>query len=391
MHAALARLAPAQVTAPVGWDSDRGWILTRDGGQTLADRDGLAGPALADVLGNYAELQLATIDHRDTLVAAGLPDQPPDQAPQLLSTCLAEMASVSADDPRHLNHDEVEHLTTVGAEAVRNAASTLRQGIGSARLRPQRPVPRRNIFLPRESMLALAPGARSYRFFDFAESVWAHPFGSLAMLLSAAGASLRRRCWRRRSRSTSATRRSGRSSTAICSAGASSPTSTSCGPARGQRTADRAALPHRHLARRAPQQSRSAGSTRIDAPGVDLRRHPPAHPLAVPRRTFQLAYGRGRAGRSVPDGGTDQAGEGQRRLCGGQAITVVTGGASSTGTAAWSWRRWARHDSGRTAHGAAEGDQLEQLRRCRGPRGRGRRGRCRRGRASGAAAGRAGR
>ena len=133
-------------------------------------------------LGNYAELQLATIDHRDTLVAAGLPDQPPDQTPQLLSTCLAEMASVSVDDPRHLNHDEVEHLTTVGAEAVRNAASTLRQGSVPLAFDHNDLFPR-NSYLPRESMLALAPGARNYRFFDFAESVWAHPFGSLAMLL----------------------------------------------------------------------------------------------------------------------------------------------------------------------------------------------------------------
>ena len=37
------------------------------------------------------------------------------------------------------------------------------------------------------------------------------------------------------------------------------------------------------------------------------------------------------------------------RLCGGHAITVVTAGASSTGTAARSPRSWARHDSGRTA------------------------------------------
>ena len=33
-------------------------------------------------------------------------------------------------------------------------------------------------------------------------------------------------------------------------------------------------------------------------------------------------------------------------LCGGQAITVVTFGASSTGTAARSPCSWARHDSG---------------------------------------------
>src|ERR1700685_3910405 len=36
-------------------------------------------------------------------------------------------------------------------------------------------------------------------------------------------------------------------------------------------------------------------------------------------------------------------------LCGGQAITVVTFGASSTGTAARSPCSWARHDSGETA------------------------------------------
>ena len=77
------------------------------------------------------------------------------------------------------------------------------------------------------------------------------------------------------------------------------------------------------------------------------------------------------------------------RLCGGHAITVVTVGASSTGTMARSWRRWARHDSGRTAEARPSAISWNSCVWSRSLRARARPGRCRRGGASAAAAGRA--
>lgn len=178
VHDVLAGLAPDQVTAPVAWDNRRGWLLTRDGGVTVMDSSpsdrGLAGSVAQDLLADYAQLQRATIGQRDVLVSAGLPEGLPHQAEQLLQACVTEMAALPTDDPRHVSATEAHQLLTDGAQAVREAGRLLTDG----------PVPLafdhndlfpRNVFLPQ--------GGGNYRFFDFAESLWAHPFGSLLMLL----------------------------------------------------------------------------------------------------------------------------------------------------------------------------------------------------------------
>jgi hypothetical protein len=176
VHQLLSQFAPDQVTPPIGWDDDRGWLLTRDGGRTIFDTypelRGMTGTVATDLLIPYAKLQQATIGHGYDLAEAGLPDGSPADAADLLASCVQEMTAAPKQDPRHVTNSEAEALMEQ-APALRAAGETLMNG----------PVPLafdhndlfpRNVFEPRPR--------QGYRFFDFAESVWAHPFGSLLML-----------------------------------------------------------------------------------------------------------------------------------------------------------------------------------------------------------------
>lgn len=173
----LADLAPAHVDAPLGWDVQRGWLLTPDGGTTLRDHApqirGMRTDAVVQVVRDYAQVQRATVDHGDALRGAGLPEHPPGDAATTLLDLASQMAAVSPEDPRHI--DEAEHDRLRGAvDTVREAAYLLTSGPVPLSFEHSDLFPR-NIFIPRHP-------AGPYRFFDFAESVWAHPFGSLLML-----------------------------------------------------------------------------------------------------------------------------------------------------------------------------------------------------------------
>ncbi|HZB47830.1 MAG TPA: hypothetical protein VE547_01940 [Mycobacteriales bacterium] len=178
VHAAVAELAPDHVDAPVAVQPERGWLLTRDGGTTLLDSApggtrGVEVATLTALLRDYAALQRRTVGHRDELVAAGLPVADPRDAAELAAAQADRLASLPATDPRHLpaaQRDRVRAALPALAAAGRElAAGPVPAAFDQADLFP------RNVFLPR-------PGG-PYRFFDFADAVWAHPFGSLVMLV----------------------------------------------------------------------------------------------------------------------------------------------------------------------------------------------------------------
>lgn len=179
VHAALARLAPSRVDAPLAVGPGRGWLLSRDGGVTVAATGpaanrGVEWDTLPLLLADYATLQRATLDAADTLQAAGLPRMPPTDAAGTATAQAEVMASYAPHDPRHLRPEQAQSVLDAVPELTA-AADVLRAG----------PVPLafdhgdlfpRNVFQPESP-------ARPYRFFDFAESVWAHPFSSLVMLV----------------------------------------------------------------------------------------------------------------------------------------------------------------------------------------------------------------
>lgn len=176
VHAEVAALAPDFVDAPV--DAGRGWLLTRDGGTTLMDSApggtrGVEVPALTSMLRDYAALQRLTIRHQGRLLGAGLRVASPLDAAELARGQADELATYPVGDPRHLTacqHDQVlAALSALAAAGAALAAGPVPLALDQADLFP------RNVFLPRSG--------GPYRFFDLADAVWAHPFGSLVMLV----------------------------------------------------------------------------------------------------------------------------------------------------------------------------------------------------------------
>lgn len=177
VHAVLADLAPQHVTAPLAWNVERGWVLTADGGQILTDlypdRRGMDTAAIRSMLADYASLQLATSGHGELLMSAGLPDRSPATATGTLVQVATEMAAVPTGDPRHITEEELARLQA-SIDGIDAAARLLGHGPVPLAFEHNDLFPR-NVFVPR--------GGDGYRFFDFGESLWAHPFESLVMLV----------------------------------------------------------------------------------------------------------------------------------------------------------------------------------------------------------------
>ena len=176
VHAALARLAPAYVDAPVAIDGERGWLLTPDGGSTVMDAApggtrGVTPEAVRALLRDYTTLQRATLGHRDELLEVGLRV---DLDPAGTARAQAEfLAALPAGDPRQITPTQrdtvLSALSDVESSARALAAGPVPLALDQCDLFP------RNVFVPR--------AGGPYRFFDFADATWAHPFGSLVMLI----------------------------------------------------------------------------------------------------------------------------------------------------------------------------------------------------------------
>lgn len=179
MHAALARLVPDYVDAPVAVEPARGWLLTREGGTPLnhcspngAGDVGLA--TLTAVVRDYAALQRGTVGRGDQLVSAGLRVAHPVDAAELAATQAEQLAVLRAGDPRRLTADERDSVLA-SLPALEQAGRVLTGGAVPLAFDQSDLFPR-NVFLRRLG--------GPYRFFDFADAVWAHPFGSLLMLVA---------------------------------------------------------------------------------------------------------------------------------------------------------------------------------------------------------------
>ncbi len=78
LQSTIARLVPGAVPDPLATDVERGWMLTRDHGPALGDE---REPTLQDwrsALAEAARVQRLLADHREELLATGLPDAGPE-------------------------------------------------------------------------------------------------------------------------------------------------------------------------------------------------------------------------------------------------------------------------------------------------------------------------
>jgi hypothetical protein len=150
VSAALARIRPDAVLAPLALEVERGWSLVPDGGETL--RSVLAREPepqrWIEALALYSELQLAAAPHVDELVEAGLPDQRLARIPELADDVGVHDAASLCDElaalglPETIQHDDFHDG---------------------------------NVFV----------GGGGYRIFDWGDSCAAHPFFSLTVALRA--------------------------------------------------------------------------------------------------------------------------------------------------------------------------------------------------------------
>ena len=169
----LARLAPAFVDVPLAADPARGWLLTRDQGVTV-DRAVPVGKQLpisllAELVSDYARLQRRTLAAGPELLAAGLPSARPAETIPLLESTVSMVAGYPPNDARHLGPEDAGRLLAQ-RERLNRAATLLATGPIGCTLQ-------HNDLSPGNVFERQPEG--HFRFFDFAESLWAHPFGSM--------------------------------------------------------------------------------------------------------------------------------------------------------------------------------------------------------------------
>ncbi|MGN6132124.1 MAG: hypothetical protein ACTHOK_17430 [Nocardioidaceae bacterium] len=173
--AALAELVPAHVVAPLAVDARRGWLLSPDHGRTLRE----VGPASVEtwcrVVRDYAELQRATVPHGEALAAAGLLALPPEEAAGYLASQLDVLAELPATQPR-----------AVGSELIGRVRAVLPQveRLGARLAAGPVPLALDHNDLHDNNTFAPVAGETGLRFFDFGDALWAHPFGSMLIVLN---------------------------------------------------------------------------------------------------------------------------------------------------------------------------------------------------------------
>jgi hypothetical protein len=154
LYALLARVVPGRVLTPVAADADRGWILLPDGGPWLASVEGL-GAALVE----YGRLQRELEPHVGAMLALGVPDMRPAAMPVRFGEALE---AAGGGDPATLRRiAAMEPIARGWCERL--AASPLSPSIDHNDLHP------RNV---------LVDAAGVIRYYDWGDSVIAHPFAA---------------------------------------------------------------------------------------------------------------------------------------------------------------------------------------------------------------------
>jgi len=171
LYELLGTVVPDRVLVPIAVDVPRGWILLPDGGPTLREHDdGSLLPALEAILPRYAQLQRDLESHVDKLVAFGVADMRAPAMPARFDEALAVARRYVTDHGTANDRTDLDRIAALRPEFVawcaELAESPVPASLDHNDLHPG------NVF------------AAGTRFYDWGDSVVAHPFASMLVTLA---------------------------------------------------------------------------------------------------------------------------------------------------------------------------------------------------------------
>jgi hypothetical protein len=172
LYPLLADLVPDHVLTPIAVDAQRGWMVLPDGGSSLGDR--LTGHALSAAmvvaLQQYAQLQVALAGHAPDILATGVSDMRPAVMPerfeQVLEIGRQEVDRTGLPADREMLAAVAGLRGTVAAWCAELSASRVPASLDHNDLHPW------NIL-----------GTDRAVFYDWGDSVLAHPFAAMLVPL----------------------------------------------------------------------------------------------------------------------------------------------------------------------------------------------------------------
>lgn len=174
LYRLLAEVAPRWVLVPLAADVERGWLLLPDGGTPLGERTAAEDlpDAIAGVLPHYAELQRELSGRVDDLLSFGLADMRARALPERLDEAVESVGQYLG---RHATDDDRTALDRVAAArpTVSEWCDRLAGGVVPASL-DHHDLHAWNILV--------TPSGRP-QFYDWGDSVVAHPFTSMLVTL----------------------------------------------------------------------------------------------------------------------------------------------------------------------------------------------------------------
>ena len=170
----LASLVPDRILTPIATDAQRGWIVLPDGGSSLGER--LTGDALISAmvaaLQQYGQLQVELAGHAQEILATGVSDMRPEvmaeRFEQVMDIGRAEVDRTGRLADRAKLQAVADLRGTVAAWCAELADSQLQPSLDHNDLHPW------NI---------LTGDAGGALFYDWGDSVLAHPFAAMLVPL----------------------------------------------------------------------------------------------------------------------------------------------------------------------------------------------------------------
>ncbi len=174
LYRLLDAASPGRVLSPLAADEARGWIVLPDGGTSLADleRDEVV-DAMAVALPHYAELQRHIAPEADAMVALGVQDMRPPVMPDRFDEALDVVRAYAARSGRDGDADTCDEVARRRPAFV-ELCDRLAGGPGAATLDHNDLHPY-NVLRP--------AGGDDVVFYDWGDSVVAHPFTSMLVTL----------------------------------------------------------------------------------------------------------------------------------------------------------------------------------------------------------------